>query len=292
MRALGLRRSDARRCSCRRSGLGLRGQRPRFADGLGSAWLISAGFSSIFSSVDATSFVFSWTAESFLAGWIWGTLLALLILWSTALYNAQLNIVRALRGARAVVKSSVPWGVFLLQILAFGMVGLCGLSLLVSGLSSPLAYGTYLLLGSGLILFLTPLMTWELPVLLNRGRPMNRWTRYAARNTLGAVGLLFLVWTLLLSPVDPVRQRMEAKELAFIVLGLLQVLAGVMVLTSLAPSSWAGWPSNGRFSNGQVRSDRCPRPPARPSAQNGSGHGNVLHHDVLGGGARWLHRTI
>ena len=69
---------------------------------------------------------------------------------------------------------------------------------------------------------------------------MNRWTRYAARNTLGAVGLLFLVWTLLLSPVDPVRQRMEANELAFIVLGLLQVLAGVMVLTSLAPQ-FVGW---------------------------------------------------
>ena len=241
VRALGLRRSDARALflyegaalAFAASGLGS-------LMGLGLAWLISAGFSSIFSSVDATSFVFSWTAESFLAGWIWGTLLALLILWSTALYNAQLNIVRALRGARAVVKSSVPWGVFLLQILAFGMVGLCGLSLLVSGLSSPLAYGTYLLLGSGLILFLTPLMTWELPVLLNRGRPMNRWTRYAARNTLGAVGLLFLVWTLLLSPVDPVRQRMEANELAFIVLGLLQVLAGVMVLTSLAPQ-FVGW---------------------------------------------------
>ena len=241
VRALGLRRSDARALflyegaalAFAASGLGS-------LMGLGLAWLISAGFSSIFSSVDATSFVFSWTAESFLAGWIWGTLLALLILWSTALYNAQLNIVRALRGARAVVKSSVPWGVFLLQILALGMVGLCTLSLLVSGLSSPLAYGTYLLLGSGLILLLTPLLTWELPVLLNRGRLMNRWTRYAARNTLGAIGLLFLVWTLLLSPVDPVRQRMEANELAFIVLGLLQVLAGVMVLTSLAPQ-FVGW---------------------------------------------------
>ena len=241
VRALGLRRSDARALflyegaalAFAASGLGS-------LLGLGLAWLISAGFSSIFSSVDATSFVFSWTAESFLAGWIWGTLLALLILWSTALYNAQLNIVRALRGARTVMKNGVPWGVFLLQILAFGMVGLCGLSLLVSGLSSPLAYGTYLLLGSGLILLFTPLFTWELPVLLNRGRPMNRWTRYAARNTLGAVGLLFLVWTLLLSPVDPVRQRMEANELAFIVLGLLQVLAGVMVLTSLAPQ-FVGW---------------------------------------------------
>ncbi len=163
VRALGLRRSDARALFL------LEGATLAFiASGLGSvlglglAWIISAGFSSIFSSVDATNFVFDWTADSFLAGWIWGTLLALLILWSSALYNAQLNIVRALRGARAVIKNGVPWGVFLLQIMALGLVGLCGLSLLLSGLSSPFAYGAYLLLGSGLILLFTPLLTWEL----------------------------------------------------------------------------------------------------------------------------------
>ena len=267
VRALGLRRSDARALfllegatlAFLASGLGS-------LIGLGLAWLISAGFSSIFSSVDATSFVFDWTADSFVAGWIWGTLLALLILWSSALYNAQLNIVRALRGARAVIKNGVPWGVFLLQIMAFGLIGLCGLFLLVSGLSSSLAYGTYLLLGSGLILLFTPLLTWELPVFLNRGRPANRWTRYAARNTLGAVGLLFLIWTLLLSPFDPLRKQMEANELAFIVLGLLQVLAGVMVLTSLAPQV-VGWLAKQRWvlrRTGPVGSVALAHPLAHP----------------------------
>ena len=267
VRALGLRRSDARALFL------LEGATLAFiASGLGSllglglAWIISAGFSSIFSSVDATNFVFDWTADSFLAGWIWGTLLALLILWSSALYNAQLNIVRALRGARAVIKNGVPWGVFLLQIMALGLVGLCGLSLLLSGLSSPFAYGTYLLLGSGLILLFTPLLTWELPVLLNRARPANRWTRYAARNTLGAVGLLFLLWTLFLAPVDPLRAQMEANELAFIVLGLLQVLAGVMVLTSLAPQA-VGWLAKQRWvlrRTGPVGSVALAHPLAHP----------------------------
>lgn len=267
VRALGLRRSDARALFLLEgatlafvaSGLGS-------ALGLGLAWIISAGFSSIFSSVDATNFVFEWTADSFLAGWIWGTLLALLILWSSALYNAQLNIVRALRGARAVIKNGVPWGVFLLQIMALGLVGLCGLSLLLSGLSSPFAYGAYLLLGSGLILLFTPLLTWELPVFFNRGRPANRWTRYAARNTLGAVGLLFLLWTLFLAPVDPLRAQMEANELAFIVLGLLQVLAGVMVLTSLAPQA-VGWLAKQRWvlrRTGPVGSVALSHPLAHP----------------------------
>ncbi|MEL0181938.1 MAG: FtsX-like permease family protein [Candidatus Poseidoniales archaeon] len=267
VRALGLRRSDARALFL------LEGATLAFiASGLGSvlglglAWIISAGFSSIFSSVDATNFVFDWTADSFLAGWIWGTLLALLILWSSALYNAQLNIVRALRGARAVIKNGVPWGVFLLQIMALGLVGLCGLSLLLSGLSSPFAYGAYLLLGSGLILLFTPLLTWELPVFFNRGRPANRWTRYAPRNTLGAVGLLFLLWTLFLAPVDPLRAQMEANELAFIVLGLLQVLAGVMVLTSLAPQA-VGWLAKQRWvlrRTGPVGSVALAHPLAHP----------------------------
>ena len=121
-------------------------------------------------------------------------------------------------------------------------------------------------MGSGLILLFTPLLTWELPVLLNRARPANRWTRYAARNTLGAVGLLFLLWTLFLAPVDPLRAQMEANELAFIVLGLLQVLAGVMVLTSLAPQA-VGWLAKQRWvlrRTGPVGSVALAHPLAHP----------------------------
>ena len=267
VRALGLRRSDARAMfTYEGATLAFIASGVGSVMGLGLAWLIAAGFSSIFSAVGATRFVFDWTVDSFLAGWVWGALLAVIILWSSALYNAQLNIVRALRGARAVIKNGVPWGVFLMQILGFGLTGLCTVSLLISGLSGTMAYATYILLGVGVVVMLTPLFTWELPVLLNRGRPMNRWTRYAARNTLGSIGVLFLVWTLVLAPVDPLRQRMEPNELAFIVLGLLQVLAGVLVLTSLAPQA-VGWMAKQRFvlrRTGPVGSVALAHPLAHP----------------------------
>ena len=48
------------------------------------------------------------------------------------------------------------------------------------------------------------------------------------------------MWTLALAPIDPLRQQMDPNELAFIVLGLLQVFAGVLVLTSIAPQV-VGW---------------------------------------------------
>ena len=101
VRALGLRRSDARALFVYEGAL-LAFVSGGFGSvlGLGLAWVISVGFSTIFSSVGAQQFVFSWTLDSFLAGWIWGALLALMLLWSSAVFNAQLNIVRALRGAR------------------------------------------------------------------------------------------------------------------------------------------------------------------------------------------------
>ena len=241
VRALGLRRSDARSLFLYEGAI-----LAFFSGGLGSvlglglAWVISVGFSSIFSSVGAQQFVFSWTLDSFLAGWIWGALLALVLLWSSAVYNAQLNIVRALRGARPMLKRGVPWGVLLLQVMAFGLIGICTAGLLLSGFDGGLSYAAYILLGVGLILLLIPVVTWQLPVLMNRNRPVNRWTRYAARNTLGAMGVMFLLWTLALAPLDPLRQRMEPNELAFIVMGLLQVFAGVLVLTSIAPQA-VGW---------------------------------------------------
>ena len=267
VRSLGLRRSDARAfflyegavLAFLSSGLGS-------LVGLALAWMIAIGFSSIFTAVGAQQFTFSWTLDSLLAGWIWGTLLALLLLWSSALYNAQLNIVRALRGARATVKKGVPWGILLLQIMALGMTGICALSLALSGFDNALSYATYVLLGVGLILLLAPLFTWELPVLFNRQLPVNRWVRYAARNTLGTIGVLFLVWTLLLAPVDPLRQRMEPNELAFIVLGLLQVLAGVLVLTSFAPQV-VGWLAKQRWvtrRTGPVGSVALAHPLAHP----------------------------
>ena len=151
-----------------------------------------------------------------------------------ATYNAQLNIVRALKGARAQLTSGVPWGVFLVQIVGIGGLALCAASLVLLGTSNGFSYILYVGAGVGLLLLLTPMVTWQLPVWLARGQ-RTRWVRHAARNTLGATGVLFLLWTLALAPIDPIRNAMDANELAFIVLGLFQVLSGVLVLTSWAP---------------------------------------------------------
>ena len=132
-----------------------------------------------------------------------------------------------------LLKSGVP-GVVLIQVLALGGLGLSAGSPFLGGLDGAFAYVSYVLVGVCLISLLTPAVLWELPTLLARGK-VTRWTRYAPRNTLGAAGLLFLLWTLVLAPFDSVRQAMQPNELAFIALGLFQVLAGVMVLTSIAP---------------------------------------------------------
>jgi putative ABC transport system permease protein len=236
VRALGLRRSDARALFVQ-EGLIL----ALFAGGIGSlvglglAWVISRAFSTIFASAGAQSFSFSWSVDSFAAGWIWGTLLAVALLWSASVFNSQVNIVRALKGGRLTLKTGVPWGLYLLQVgaLGGGILSLAGLVFL--GFDSGIAYVAYVSLGAFLILLLTPVVTWQLPVILGSKQPWKRWKRHGPRNTLGAIGLLFLLWTIALAPVDPIRSRLEANELAFIVLGLLQVISGVMVLTSLAP---------------------------------------------------------
>lgn len=263
-RALGLRRSDARAMFVYEGTItavvsGALGS----LLGLVLAWVISVGFTSIFQSVGAQSFTFAWTWDSFVAGWIWGALLSVLLLTCSAVYNAQLNIVRALKGGRPPLRRGVPWGVFLVQIVGFGMAGLCATTLVLAGLSSGFSYVAYVGAGVGLVLLLTPLLTWQIPVLVAKGN-ITGWTRFAPRNTLGALGVLFLLWTLVLAPIDPLRQQMEPNELTFIVLGLLQVLSGVLVLTSWAPMA-VQWLSKKRvFGGGPVRSVALAHPLAHP----------------------------
>jgi putative ABC transport system permease protein len=263
-RALGLKRSDARAMFVLEgTAIALVSGAVGSLVGLGLAWVISVGFSTIFQSVGAQSFAFAWTVDSFFAGWIWGALLSLLLLSLSAAYNAQLNIVRALKDGRAPMKTGVPWGVFLAQIIGLGGLGMCGIGLVLFGFNSGLSYAAYVGAGVGFILLLTPIVTWQLPTWLSGGKT-TRWTRYAARNTLGAVGVLFLVWTLVLAPIDPWRQEMEPNELSFIVLGLLQVLSGVMVLTSWAPMLVAALSKRRLFGGGPVRAVALAHPLAHP----------------------------
>ena len=86
------------------------------------------------------------------------------------------------------------------------------------------------------IFSLTPIIAWILPVLLRSRAPRwNRLARHASRNTFAWLGSLLLLWTVVFANIDPIRQDMTPDELSFIVLGLVEVFAGVMVLTSLAP---------------------------------------------------------
>ncbi len=237
VRAVGLQQSDARAMFVQ-EGLLL----AMIAGAIGAiiglvlAWIIAVGFTSIFSSVGAQKFAFSFTVDSLIAGWVWGTLLAYVMLASSAIYNAQLNIVQAIRGARPRWNTSVPWGLLLMQVLALGGLFLFLGLLLLTGRSTGFAYALYVLSGSLMLLAVTPVITWQTPLWLNRKNTVSqRWVRHAPRNTLGAVGVGFLLWTMALAPFDPIRSSMEPNELAFIVLGITQVAAGVMVLTSLAP---------------------------------------------------------
>ena len=237
VRAIGLQRSEARALFVQEGlmlallagGLGA-------ILGLGLAWLIASGFASIFASVGAQNFVFDFTLESVVAGWVWGSLIAWVMLLASAGFNAQLNIVQALRGAPLRFARTVPWWLMLLQVLGLGGGVLCAALLFVLGLNSAAAYALYVGAGALLLLAGLPVLTWMLPTWRHRrSTSLHPSVRHAPRTTLGALGLGFLSWTMVLAPFDPIRAQMEPNELAFIVLGLTQVVAGVMVLTSFAP---------------------------------------------------------
>ena len=204
--------------------------------GLLLAMGISAGFSSVFASAGTDLFTFSWEFTSLFAGWSWGFLIAIVTLWSTALWTSRLNIVSALRGGMVRLQMGLPWPLLLVQICSLAGAVLSLLILFVLGLSSPFAYLLWCMSGVFLLLTLTPFFTWELPIILrNKGQIWQRMARHASRNTFAWLGMLLLVWTVLLSGVDPVRSDMTPDEFSFIILGLVEVFAGVMVLSSLAP---------------------------------------------------------
>jgi len=204
--------------------------------GLALAWFISIGFQNMFSSVGSGQFLFEWTWSSLLAGWAWGFLLAIITLWGTAVWTARTNIVVALRGGREVQSGSVSWLLVLGQILFFGAGAMCLSILVLLGFSSSFAYFLWVVSGVCMLIATLPIFTVELPSMLKSSHI--RWAnlhRHAGRNTCAALGLALLVWTIGLHGLDPIRQGMAPDELSFIVLGLVEVFAGVLLLTSAAP---------------------------------------------------------
>ena len=237
IRALGLRKADARALAVQEGVLvasiaGLFGSML----GLILAWLISVGFSNIFSSVGAGLFRFSWSVDSVISGWAWGFLIAIATLWVTALWSSNLNIVQALRGTAKIDNDGVPWTLLLTQILMAGGIAICSLGLLLFGLDNGMSYILWVGAGICLIIVATPMFTWQLALKFKKKSTFfSNLARQRRRNTLGMTGLLLLAWTLLAAPFDPIRSMTTPNEFAFITLGLVEVFAGVLVLTSLAP---------------------------------------------------------
>ena len=237
MRALGVSQSDVRALAVQ-EGIILSSLASLMGSLIGIilAWFISIGFDNMFSSVGSNQFTFAWEWNSLFAGAVWGFLLAVFTLWVSAFWTSKLNIIHALKGGRMARSEGIPWFLLLLQILAFGGVSLSLLMLLVLGMDSGFAYFLWVVSGVLALFVIVPFFTWELPVFLRaRSGFWQRLHRNASRNTLAMIGASLLIWTVGLSSLDPVRKGMEADELSFIVLGLVEVFAGVLLLTSAAP---------------------------------------------------------
>ena len=237
LRAIGISRSDARALAVQEGVIvaSLSGVLGSIL-GLFLAWIISIAFDSIFAAAGSDLFTFAWEWSSVFAGWAWGFLIAIITLWCSALWTSKLNIVSALKGGVVRVQNSVPWLLLLSQIITFGGSAIFLLILLVLGFDSGLAYLLWTIGGVFLILTIVPIFTWELPVIFRD--KTTKWkmrARNCSRNTLAWTGGLLLVWTIALDPFDPVRNNMTPDEFSFILLGLFEVFAGVLLLTSAAP---------------------------------------------------------
>ncbi len=237
MRALGVTQSDVRALAVQ-EGILLSALASTIGAvvGLILAWFISIGFENMFASVGSNQFTFGWEWNSLFSGAVWGFLLAIATVWFSALWTSRMNILIALKGGRVPRSEGIPMLLILLQICALG-AGILTLGLLLLfGFSSSVSYFLWMLTGVAFVFFSVPLVTWELPLYLRgRSRFWKQLWRHSNRNTLAIIGLSLLIWTVGISSFDPVRASMEPDELSFIVLGLVDVLAGVLLLTSAAP---------------------------------------------------------
>ena len=236
VRALGMTRSDLRYVAMIEGSLtALVGCAIGSLLGVGLAWFIGVGFSSVFANAGADVFSFYVDSSSLLAGWFWGFHIAMLTLFASALWSSRMIIVHALKSVPQRVPKHIPWGLYLFAI------GMLGLVVASAGLfflgGEAFAHAAWMVLGCSIVLFVCPILFWILPVIRAKRAPDGSLPtfREAPRRTIGFAGVLLLVWTGLPSSFDPVRSDLTPNELSFIIVGLVQVFAGVLVLSSLAP---------------------------------------------------------
>ena len=241
IRAIGLKRSDMRSLAM------MEGMMTSSAAsvlggvfGLFLAWIVSLAFSSVFASAGADGIDFSFSLESMLIGISWGFLIAMMTLWATALWTSRLNIVQALRGLSPMRNRGIPWWLLLLLISLFGAGGITGLTILTIDSSSSLRFALWHIMASLLIMAVMPLFTFVLPH--SRG-----WTiRNSGRNTMAAMGIALALWALSPDSWAPVDSGIKPDEITFAILGMIQVFAGVMILSGIAPRV-ASWLSSRSF---------------------------------------------
>jgi len=230
LRAIGLKKSDMRALSTIEGAIS--SSIAAIAGGvvgLFLAWIVSLGFSTVFNSVGADGIEYSFSLNSMLIGISFGFLTAMATLWVTALWTSGLNIVEALKGVVPNHKSGVPWWIMLLLI-ALGGSGLLSLiSTFAIESSSSLRYATWNIGVALLLLGIIPLLTYVVPKVLKIN------VKNLGQNTTAIIGLSLLTWGLFGNDIAPVKDGVRPDEITFAVLGIIEVFAGVMVLSSVAP---------------------------------------------------------
>jgi ABC-type lipoprotein release transport system permease subunit len=198
------------------------------------AWFVGAGFAQMFASVGAIGFRYDWSLDSIVLGWCGGSILSFIVLWCLSWWNARLNIVKTLRDLHQFVLHQVPWYLYLIQGAALGGLILFGFAFILLGEKSGFASTLVLLLGISFFTILIPFIFWELPIWFRSKQVWKNLYRNASRNTVGGLGLTYLLWSMLYVQLNLSRNA-DSDELALILRGLVQVIAGVLLLSSLAP---------------------------------------------------------
>ena len=236
VRALGMTRSDLRYTAMIEGSIAATiGCAIGSLFGVGLAWFIGIGFSSVFANAGADVFTFHVDVSSLLAGWFWGFHIAIITLYGSALWSSKMIIVHALKNVPLRVPKHVPWGLYLFVIGALALALSSTVLFFIGG--DLLAHSAWIVLGCAIVLFICPILFWIVPVFRAKRTPAGSLPTYreAPRRTIGFIGVLLLVWTGLPSWIDPVRSGLTPNEFSFIIIGLVQVLAGVLVLAALAP---------------------------------------------------------
>ncbi|MEC8625401.1 MAG: ABC transporter permease [Candidatus Thermoplasmatota archaeon] len=248
LRAVGLTRADARSAALMEglmvaSLAGVLGGLLGVVLGRG----VALGFTSAFSAVGATTFTFAWSWSSVVAGAVWGTVIAVTTLGASAQWSSRLDVLHALRGVRTRVQEALPWPVFVAVAAAFGLSGVAAVSLIFGGLDAPFARLRWLLIGDGLIVALSLILLWIIPALRSSNGPQSEARlRLAPTRSAGVASLGLLVWSWWPESLDPIRAQTAFDEVSMLVLGLVQVLAGVIVLVTVIPRALRALAARGR----------------------------------------------